>query len=356
MIRTYCLTTQEPERWRKVLPPDASVLASLEYVRICEEQAGFSARLFVAEGPSGVVAYPFFLRPVQDLPFASTLGLHSYDTYTPEYSGPITVGEWSDDINFPRLFGNFCHDHNIVAEFAHLNPWHVPDTLLAPSGVEHNRDIVYVDLTWDEERIWSKSLTSDCRRQFKQSQTAGVKVRRATTTDDIRAFHHLYTETMERRHALDRYYFSEEYFLSFFEQMPQHAFYMLAEYQDRLVAGGIFFQDQTEIYWHLSAADMEFSQVRPVNAYLYDTIRWALTQGKKRMLLGGGYQPNDGVFRFKANFSPLRVRFCTYKRIHNHDLYATLDHAWSSHYTGQQAPSGYFPAYRSVPEPCEALT
>jgi len=356
MTRTYCLTTQETERWKTVLPADANVFASLEYVRICEEQAGFSARLFVAEGSRGIVAYPFFLRPVEELPCASALGLHSYDTYTPEYTGPITVGEWSDDIDFARLFGNFCHEHDIVAEFAHLNPWRDQEILLDPAGVEHNRDIVYVDLTWDEERIWTKSLTSDCRRQCKQSQAAGVKVRRATTTDDIRAFHRLYTETMDRRSAQDRYYFSEEYFQAFFQQMPQHAFYMLAEYQDRLVAGGIFFQDRTEFYWHLSAADMEYSQVRPVNAYLYETIRWALTQGKTRMLLGGGYQPNDGVFRFKANFSPLRAPFSTYKRIHDPDRCAALDRAWSRHYPGQQSPSGFFPAYRSVPEPCHALT
>jgi serine/alanine adding enzyme len=355
MIRTFCLTTEEPERWNRALPPDANVFASLEYVRICEEQAGFSARLFVAEGPSGVVAYPFFLRPVQELPFASLLGLHSYDTYTPEYTGPMIVGEWSGELDFPESFADFCREQEIVAEFAHLNPWHVPETLLDPAGVEHNRDIVYVDLTWNEERIWAKSLTSDCRRQFKQSQAAGVKVRRATTTDDIRAFHRLYTETMDRRSALERYYFSEEYFQAFFEQMPQQAFYMLAEYQDRLVAGGIFFQDCTEIYWHLSAADMEYSQVRPVNAYLYETIRWALTQGKQRMLLGGGYEPNDGVFRFKANFSPLRVPFCTYKRIHNPDLCASLEQAWSRHYPGQQSLARYFPAYRSIPEPCPAL-
>jgi hypothetical protein len=355
MIRTFCLTTEELERWNSVLPPDTNVFASREYVRIYEEQAGFSARLFVAEGRAGVVAYPFFLRPVQELPFASTLGLHAYDTYTPEYTGPIIVGEWSSEFDFLKIFGDFCREQDIIAEFAHLNPWRIPETLVDPAGVEHNRDVVYVDLTWDEERIWTKSFTSDCRRQIKQSQTAGVKVRRATTTDDVRAFHRLYTETMDRRNALERYYYSEEYFQAFFANMPDQAFYMLAEYQYRLIAGGIFFQDRTEIYWHLSAADMEYSQVRPVNAYLYETIRWALTQGKKRMLLGGGYAPNDGVFRFKTNFSPLRVRFCTYKRIHNPDVCAALDQAWSRHFPGQQSPVRFFPAYRSVPEPCPAL-
>src|SRR5579863_9287207 len=147
MIHTYCLTTQDSERWRKALPPDANVLASLEYVRICEEQVGYAARLFVAEGTTGTVAYPFFLRPIEELPFATSLGLHLYDTCTPEYTGPMFVGEGSDEFNFPMLFGDFCREQDIVAEFAHLHPWNVPDGLLDPACIEHDRDIVYVDLT-----------------------------------------------------------------------------------------------------------------------------------------------------------------------------------------------------------------
>jgi hypothetical protein len=352
MIRHYLLTTDDAARWRAVLPADVSVTGSVEYAKICESQTGCAARLFVVEAEGSVVAYPYFLRPVRALPFAADLAETSWDTFTPEYTGPLGLGPGPlhglDGLRFTELFARHCREQRVVAEFAHLNPWHVPAELLDTSCVEANRDIVYVDLTWDEEQVWHKSLTSAGRRPTKQALRAGVRVRRADSAADVREFHRLYTLTMKRRQALDRYYFSLEYFLEFFETMSENAFYVLAEYQDQVVAGGLYLQDRTDVYWHLSAADLEFTHVRPVNAYVYETIRQALRQGRKRMILGGGYQPDDGVFRFKANFSPLRARFSTYKRIHDAETYAALVQAWSAHHGGCLPPADFFPAYRSA--------
>ena len=131
--------------------------------------------------------------------------------------------------------------------------------------------------------------------------------------------------------------------------MSANAFFVLAEYEGRVVAGGLFFQDRTELHWHLSAADREFGHVRPVNVYLYETICQALGQGRERMIMGGGYGKDEGVFRFKANFSRLRARFSTYQRVHDDAAYTALTQAWSAHHAGKQPVEGYFPAYRSRP-------
>ncbi len=153
----------------------------------------------------------------------------------------------------------------------------------------------------------------------------------------------------------DRYYYAPEHFQAIFETMPEHAFFVLAEHENRLVAGGLFFQDTQNVYWDLSAADMNYARVRPVNAYLYETICQSLGQGRKRMLLGGGYQPGDGVFRFKASYSPLRARFCTYKKVHDAGAYAALKQAWSRHNSGAPLPCDFFPVYRSkMPAQTEA--
>jgi hypothetical protein len=93
---------------------------------------------------------------------------------------------------------------------------------------------------------------------------------------------------------------------------------------------------------------MEFAQVRPVNAYLFEAIRSALGRGKQRMVLGGGYQPDDGVYRFKANFSRLRERFCTYRRVHDAATYSALTQAWSDKHAGLLPRTDFFPSYRSA--------
>jgi hypothetical protein len=82
---------------------------------------------------------------------------------------------------------------------------------------------------------------------------------------------------------------------------------------------------------------------------VYDTLQWAKTHGKRRLILGGGYTPDDGIFRFKASFSPLRARFQVYRQVHMPEHYRALCSAWAEHYGTPAASNGYFPAYRALP-------
>jgi hypothetical protein len=325
------------------------VLASVEYARVWEKHTGCDARLFVVESPQGVMAAPFFLRPVRTLPFASTLADERWDAFTPHYTGPMVVaGEpGSGSGSYSTLFAEYCRQNRIIAEFAHLNPWHAREECLERSCIVPNRELVYVDLTWTPEQIWSKSFSSDCRRQMNRARDAKVVVRRAESAADVAAFHRLHTDTMDRRQAQDKYYHAPDDFQEFFEQLPKNCFIQLAEYDNQLVAASLFFHDRHDLYWDLSSVDLKFAHARPVYAIVRDAIQWGSAAGKKRMLLGGGYQFGDGVFRFKTNFSPLRVHFAIYKRIHDESAYAALTRAWSAHHNGAQ-PSEFFPAYRSV--------
>ena len=341
------LTTEDADGWRAALPTDTCVMGSLEYARIQERQWGQAARLFVAGSASSRVAYPFFLRPVPAHPRLA--GTARWDTATPEYTGPLMLGQGDvpSPAAFREAFSHFCRTAGIIAEFAHLNPWNPGVELLDPAWVEVNREIVYLDLTWGEEALWKQSLSSDTRRQTRQAMDAGVRVFAAESAQDVLAFHHLHHQTMERRSAQEHYYLPADYFLSIFETMPDNAIFMLSEYQGRVVAGGLYYQDAINVYWHLSAVDLEFSKVRPVNAYHYEAIKRAARAGKQRMLCGGAFHTGDGVFRFKAGFSPLRVPFKLAKGIHDPAAYAALTEDWSRTHPGLRPDPGFFPAYRS---------
>lgn len=348
-MRTYTLTTADAESWQALIPVDLSAPGSLEYARICEKQTRWPARLFVVEQQDKpLAAYTYLLRSMDGLPFAGNFR-GFWDICTPEYRGPLWLngGMPSDGPRFSDIFAQHCAEAGIVAEFAHLNPWSVPEQMLETDCIRPNRDIVYIDLNQSEEEVWSKSLCSDARRQTKQGKKAGVEVRRAESLKDVWAFFQLYTETMDRHNADERYYFSFEYFQSFFETMPANSFFVMAEYEGRMVAGGLYFHDCDDLYWHLSAADRKFAFVRPVNVYLYDTIVKALGRGFKRMILGGGYGAGDGVFRFKSQFSPLRAQFCTYRRVHDPGIYGALSAACIEQNPKVQA-SDFFPSYRAV--------
>jgi CelD/BcsL family acetyltransferase involved in cellulose biosynthesis len=154
---------------------------------------------------------------------------------------------------------------------------------------------------------------------------------------------------MDRVGARDHYYYPLEFFLAFWRHLGNNARFALAEYDGEVVAATLYLYDDVDVYSYLGGADHRFQRARPTNALIYETIRWAQSKGKKRLILGGGHKPDDGILRFKASFSPLRARFEVYKRIHLPDKFAALCDAWSAHYCRNIDPGGYFPPYRSIP-------
>ncbi len=349
MIAERLLTTADADEWRTILPARMSVFGSVEFARIVEAHSDYQARLYVLDEAGERVAYPFFLRPVRALPFAQGLADEWWDSLTPEYTGPLQVGggNRSTGLDFPARFSAYCRDHSIVTEFAHLHPWSWRSQLLCTDLVSLDREIVYVDLAWPPERLWAESYSHACRKNINRASREGLRIFQATTADHIREFSRVYEHTMARNDASGRYFFAPEYFEAFFETMPENACFMLAEYRGSVIAGTLYLHDDVDVYSYLGGAHQEFQQVRPTNAVVHETIQWAQSAGKQRLILGGGYRPDDGIFRFKASFSPLRAGFHVYRRIHFSEQYERLCGAWSSYYQGVPVESGYFPIYRS---------
>jgi lipid II:glycine glycyltransferase (peptidoglycan interpeptide bridge formation enzyme) len=155
---------------------------------------------------------------------------------------------------------------------------------------------------------------------------------------------------MRQRNALKQYYFPLDYFSAIFDRLRENARFVLATYRDEPVAGILYLHDRDDVYSYLGGADYRFQHVRPTNAIVYDTILWAKRRGKKRLVLGGGYSPNDGILRFKGSFSPARARFSVYKRVHLPEEYASLCQSWARAYGRDPATSAYFPPYRVLPD------
>jgi len=349
MATLKVLDTTDGAEWREVLPADVNVFGSIEYARIREAHTGFQARLLVWTSSKAKIGYPFFLRPIETGqlgPISQT----AWDTVSPEYTGPILLhGDHDDDQDVQAEITAHCRANGIVAEFAHLHPWQRHERFLDPAAINHDRQIVYVDLTLPGETLWNESLTYACRKNMRRAEKEKVKIFSATDLEHIAEFHRVYTATMERARARARYFFPLEYFQMFFEQMPDYAHFVLAEYRGQIAAGILFLHDGTDVYSYLGGTDHAFQRVRPTNAIIYDTICWARDSGKQRLILGGGYRPNDGIFRFKASFSPLRADFCVYKKVHLPDLYDALCTVWRRTHGSNPHHRGYFPAYRSLP-------
>ena len=349
-LSTRLIFTDQPALWRSVLPASRSVFGSVEFCSIVQDLQGQQACLFVLAEDHGQIAYPFFLRGTNVLPY-NQRQTPGWDTRTPEYTGPVLLEPISPRVaaSFRQSFVQLSAEIGIVAEFAHLHPWEANHDLLNQAGLQHDRQIVYVDLTQSSEQLWQESFNHACRKNIRRAQHENVRVFRAQTAADVQEFHRIYIGTMDRNQAAGHYYFPLSYFTGLLEARPDNTLMLLAEYQGRVVAGTLYMVDGDNLYSYLGGANQEYQQVRPTNAVVYAAIEWGQAHGQQRLILGGGYQPDDGIFRFKSSFSPLRADFYTYRWVHLPDEYQRLCQAWSTYYAAPLAEGHFFPLYRSAP-------
>jgi hypothetical protein len=350
IINELLLSTRESALWEKHLPARRSVFGSIGYARICERYRRYKPLLFVLMSDAEPICYPMLLRSTDDLPFA---GVHRgmWDAGSPEFTGPLGHdGNKPFALTFRERCDAAFDSEGIITEFAHLNPWADNSYLLDASNVYFDREIVWVDVTLSPEVLWRDHFARSCRYSISRAQREGVRIFCGTTKEDIREFHRLYIQTMQRTHAQLSYHLPYKYFEAIRDELAGHARFVLAEYRGQIVSAALYLHDQANVFYYLAGSDESFHNVCPANAIIYDTICWAHAAGKKRLILGGGYKPDDGVFRFKATFSRYLRSFHTYRRVHREDSYAALNKSWRGYYGVCGDNGAFFPSYRCVPE------
>jgi hypothetical protein len=353
MFHEYLLSVRDRELWQKHLPAGRSVFGSWGYARISEAFRNCAPWLYVVESRAAAICYPLLLRSLADLPFRAEIAAE-WDSVTPDFTGPIMSGEDAElAAAFPELRNALFRERGIVAEFAHLYPWPNDDTWLQQDRT-YNREIVWVDVTLDPEDLWSQHFEHSCRKNISRAKKEGVNVFAGSSDDHLREFHRIYCATMDRNEALPSYYFSREFFQAFRDELPENFRFVFAEYRGEVVAATLYLHDDCDVFSFLGGANAAFQHLRPTNALIWETICWAHAAGKKRFVLGGGYRPDDGIFRFKSTFSRLRQRFYVYRRIHLQPDYTRLERHCREYHGLDDTTIGYFPSYRyqpSGPEP-----
>jgi serine/alanine adding enzyme len=351
MIKEVVYTTEDASEWSSVLPDEESAFGSVEFARVVEQHLGYRARLYVLQDDTSLIAYPFLMRPIRSSLLSEEICGRVSDTVSPDFTGPLARGTPTRAlvVEFQKRLSAFLSSQNVVTEFIRLHPWKAFTGALRWQCLQVDREIVYIDLTWPEERLWRASFNGACRKNINRSRRENVRIFAARTMGDIREFYRVYVDTMKQRNALGHYFFSLDYFAAIFDQLRGSARFVLAEYRNQVVAGTLYLHDRDDVYSYLGGADSNFQQVRPTNAIIYDTILWGQREGKKRLILGGGYSPNDGILRFKASFSPQRSNFLVYRCVHLSEKYDALCRSWSSIYGRAAQTAAYFPRYRLLP-------
>lgn len=301
---------------------------------------------YVFENSLGKIQHQFIIRPI-DRPDEE--GQTWYDLTTPYgYGGPLILDCNEEDKEelvrrFHDVFSLYCKDKRIVSEFIRFHP--VGQDVKYFSSMYttklHNytvgTNIEDYDDPFTEE--FSKSTRKTIRKGIKDGLTYKIEENPSSLAD----FQKIYYETMDRNEAADGYYFDEEYFQYFVDEMPEKLLKCSVNYGDEVVAMGMYFVTEEMLHAHLSGTKTDYLYLSPAYLIRYAFLEWGCENEIKLIHHGGGTTSDfeDSLFRFKKQFGKNTVfPFYLGTKIWNEEVY--------DYFVAKKSmvDKGFFPAYR----------
>ncbi len=329
--------------------PTREVMAHPEYARLFARPCD-RVVCAVGEDGGGTILFPLLLRPLAAEPWARE-GERRLDAVTPYgYGGPFAWGPGPrDDAAFWRAHAAWCRDERIVSTFARLSLFE--DQLASlPRPPELRARNIVVPLSEGADALW-KGYESKVRKWVQLAQRSGLEVVVDREGARVDAFVSVYTHTMERRGADAWYFFPRAFFEAIVRQLPgQYAFFCTL-CEGEVVSTDLVLCSEENVYYFLGGTRADAFPKGPNYLLKHTVATWAIAEGKKRYVLGGGYEPDDGLFRYKRAYARRgEVPFRVASLVHDEAACAELarDRAAHAARAGQPwtARPGWFPPYR----------
>ncbi|MDR3340777.1 MAG: hypothetical protein LBT25_11935 [Candidatus Symbiothrix sp.] len=334
------ITTEDKEKWNEVV----CSMKHYDFYHLAEyhllDATGTPLLLHYRNQSGGALALPILLRTIEGTPYHDIGSVYGY-------VGPLT-NLTNPDVSSYRAFQqelrHFFDTCSIVSAFARMHPlFSGQEKIMGEMG-----EVIDVNMTAcidlklpedEQKRQYAHSLKNRINRLKRKNLTVRITKSRA----DIDAFIAVYRENMERVHASEMYFFSNEYFYQFIETIPSAL--LLAFYEDEIIGGSLFTECNGIVQTHLSASRNKYLYLSPMK-YIWDYIR-IITQKKQMdyLHLGGGVGgQNDSLFAFKSQFSKQYLVYKTWRYIHKQAIYNELLH---EKFGGDTPQLSYFPLYRA---------
>ena len=336
------------ERW-----PRREVFAHPHYAKLYA-RPGARALCAAARSDEFNILYPFIYRDLTIEPYWPENLPAAADIVTPYgYGGPFAWGDGDAGRiagAFWKAFEEWAARQNIVSEFVRFTLF--PDDVLPYPGEQRERSPCVVrTLELGEEELWM-DFEPKVRTKVKKALRSGVQIELDPAGARFDEFLRLYTATMDRREATADYYFPRDFFESIHRDLPGLFMYFHALHRGEVVSTSLVLISAENVYPFLGGSDRAAFSLCPNELLEYEKIRWARERGKQRFVLGGGYRPEDSIYRFKVAFAPRgRTPFMTGQRIFREDLYQRLTDARCAQAraegTDWSPRPDYFPAYRA---------
>jgi hypothetical protein len=345
-------SARDRKRWMELWSrwPQRDVMAHPEYGRLFArpQDRVIAAALQTA---SGGILYPSIVRPLAAEPWAPK-GARSCDLTTPYgYGGPFAWAVTPADVrSFWARYEAWAAEQGVATSFARFSLF--PGRLAPFNGqtVVHGPNIIRpVDLPLDE--LW-KDYRSGVRRNIELARRVGVQVEFESQGERLGDFLEVYTSTMDRCGAAPSYYFPKSFFESLIRHLGDHLTFAHAIVGGKVVASEIVLLSSDHAVSYLGGTLAAGLPIGAASLLKHEIFLWCRDQGRKAVVLGGGYRPEDGILRFKRQFGrELEVPYLLGLKTYDVEESRRLVDARRQWESGQgrdwkPAPT-YFPEYRS---------
>ena len=285
--------------------PQREVQAHPRYLMLYEDAKAKGA-CAVLTGDMGCVLYPFMVRDLRQEAYGCIGEGPVNDLITAYgYGGPFAWDVADKEAlagSFWAEFNRWARDSGVVSEVVKLSLF--GDGMIPYPGTrtEVMRNIV-VDLSLSQEELWMQA-EHKVRKNVNKASRNGVTVTADSTGETIASFLDIYRSTLDRRNARGSYYFTPEYFARIHSGLGGCFVYLNAVHDGRIISTELVLVSAESIYSFLGGTYMDKFPLAPNDLLKFEIMKWGKRNGKRYYVIGGGQQPEDGVFRYKKSFSP----------------------------------------------------
>ncbi len=189
------------------------------------------------------------------------------------------------------------------------------------------------------------------RKNVKRAQKHEVEVVVDEVGEHLDDFEAVYQSTLDRRSAATRYRFDTEFYRNLLKRVPGTTLFH-ARLDGRIVSTEIVLSSERWAYSFLGGTLPEAFASRANDLLKHEIMTWCHETGRSGFILGGGYEPEDGIFKYKKSFAPNGlVPYRLWTETFNEGSYGSLveqRNQWEQQHAGEWSPaSGYFPTYRA---------
>ena len=266
-----------------------------------------------------------------------------FDLSTPYgYGGFWVEGEDYQGVN--EAYSSFCRENGYVSEFVRFNLFSGFHSSFSGEITSYSHNIVRtLDLPSEEILM---DFEHKVRTNLQRADDAGLTMEIDSTGKRVEDFLQLYYLTMERTCA-DRYYFFPRTFFETLNTLNGNHAYLHVLYKETVIASMLVLYGTENGYPFLCGSNSLYFDARPNDFLQFEMIKWAKSKNLKKLVLGGGYGEDDGIYRYKRSFAPRGVHdYYVGMRIFDEDKYKKLVEIRRED-ASFDGSSRFFPLYRA---------